>query len=85
MGADIVLHSGTKYLGGHSDVVSGLVTTDKEELAERIAFMQNSIGGVLGPQDSWLVQRGIKTLALRMEAHAKNAQKLQSFLMRQRK
>lgn len=80
LGADIVLHSGTKYLGGHSDVVSGLVTTDKEELAERIAFMQNSIGGVLGPQDSWLVQRGIKTLALRMEAHAKNAQKIAEFL-----
>ncbi|WP_347962923.1 cystathionine gamma-synthase [Lactococcus formosensis] len=80
LGADIVLHSGTKYLGGHSDVVSGLVTTDKEELVERIAFMQNSIGGVLGPQDSWLVQRGIKTLALRMEAHAKNAQKIAEFL-----
>lgn len=80
LGADIVLHSGTKYLGGHSDVVSGLVTTDKEDLAERIAFMQNSIGGVLGPQDSWLVQRGIKTLALRMEAHAKNAQKIAEYL-----
>ncbi len=80
LGADIVLHSGTKYLGGHSDVVSGLVTTNDTNLAERIGFMQNSIGGVLGPQDSWLVQRGIKTLALRMEAHATNAQKIAEFL-----
>lgn len=80
LGADIVLHSGTKYLGGHSDVVAGLVTTKDTNLAERIGFMQNSIGGVLGPQDSWLVQRGIKTLALRMEAHAANAQKIAEFL-----
>lgn len=81
LGADIVLHSGTKYLGGHSDVVSGLVTTNDKDLAERIGFMQNSIGGVLGPQDSWLVQRGIKTLALRMEAHAKNAKEIADFLV----
>ncbi|MEY8443926.1 cystathionine gamma-synthase [Lactococcus ileimucosae] len=80
LGADIVLHSGTKYLGGHSDVVAGLVTAKDTNLAERIGFMQNSIGGVLGPQDSWLVQRGIKTLALRMEAHAANAQKIAEFL-----
>lgn len=80
LGADIVLHSGTKYLGGHSDVVSGLVTTNSEALAERIGFMQNAIGGVLGPQDSWLVQRGIKTLALRMEAHAENARAIAEFL-----
>lgn len=79
-GADVVLHSGTKYLGGHSDVVSGLVTTNSKELAEQIGFMQNSIGGVLGPQDSWLVHRGIKTLALRMEAHAKSAQTIAEFL-----
>ncbi|MQW23290.1 MULTISPECIES: cystathionine gamma-synthase [unclassified Lactococcus] len=80
LGADVVLHSGTKYLGGHSDVVSGLVTTNSEDLAEQIAFLQNSIGGVLGPNDSWLVQRGIKTLALRMEAHAKNAQAIAEYL-----
>ncbi len=73
LGADIVVHSGTKYLGGHSDVVAGLVTTNNEALAQEIAFFQNAIGGVLGPQDSWLLQRGIKTLALRMEAHQKNA------------
>lgn len=79
LGADIVLHSATKYLGGHSDVVAGLVTTNSNELASEIGFLQNSIGAVLGPQDSWLVQRGIKTLALRMEAHSANAQKLLSF------
>lgn len=73
LGADIVLHSGTKYLGGHSDLVAGLATTNNEELAEKIGFYQNSVGGVLGPQDSWLLQRGIKTLAVRMDAHQKNA------------
>lgn len=80
LGADIVLHSGTKYLGGHSDVISGLVTTNSEKLADQIGFLQNSIGSVLGPNDSWLVLRGIKTLALRMEAHAANAKKLALFL-----
>ncbi|WP_282674076.1 cystathionine gamma-synthase [Lactococcus cremoris] len=80
LGADIVLHSATKYLGGHSDVVAGLVTTNSNELAIEIGFLQNSIGAVLGPQDSWLVQRGIKTLALRMEAHSANAQKIAEFL-----
>lgn len=79
-GADIVLHSGTKYLGGHSDVVSGLVTTDQPNLAERIGFLQNAIGGVLGPQDSWLMQRGIKTLGVRMEVHQSNALKVAEFL-----
>ena len=80
LGADLVLHSATKYLGGHSDVVAGLVTTNSNELASEIGFLQNSIGAVLGPQDSWLVQRGIKTLALRMEAHSANAQKIAEFL-----
>lgn len=80
LGADVVLHSATKYLGGHSDVVAGLVTTNSNELASEIGFLQNSIGAVLGPQDSWLVQRGIKTLALRMEAHSANAQKIAEFL-----
>ena len=74
------MHSATKYLGGHSDVVAGLVTTNSNELASEIGFLQNSIGAVLGPQDSWLVQRGIKTLALRMEAHSANAQKIAEFL-----
>lgn len=73
LGADIVLHSGTKYLGGHSDVVAGLVTTNNQELAEQIGYYQNAIGSVLGPQDSWLMQRGIKTLSVRMEEHQKNA------------
>lgn len=81
MGADIVLHSGTKYLGGHSDLVAGLATTNSEELVEKIGFYQNSIGGVLGPQDSWLLQRGIKTLAVRMEAHQKNAGLIAQYLV----
>ncbi len=67
LGADIVLHSATKYIGGHSDVVAGLLVTKDAELAERIGFIQNSVGGVLGPQDSFLLVRGIKTLAIRME------------------
>ncbi|WP_104578574.1 cystathionine gamma-synthase [Helicobacter felis] len=79
-GADIVVHSGTKYLGGHSDVVAGLVSTNNQDLAEQIAFFQNAIGGVLGPWDSWLLQRGMKTLALRMQAHQKNALCIAEFL-----
>lgn len=71
-GVDIVLHSATKYLGGHSDVVSGLVATNDEALAERIGFIQNSTGGVLGPQDSYLLIRGIKTLGIRMEQVQRN-------------
>ena len=71
-GIDIVLHSATKYLGGHSDVVSGLIATKDADLAERIGFIQNSTGGVLGPQDSYLLIRGIKTLGLRMEQVQKN-------------
>lgn len=80
IGADIVLHSGTKYLGGHSDLVAGLVTTRHEKLAESIGFYQNAIGAVLGPQDSWLLQRGIKTLSVRMEEHQKNALSVAKFL-----
>ncbi|MDF2557476.1 MAG: cystathionine gamma-synthase [Bacillales bacterium] len=80
LGADIVLHSGTKYLGGHSDVIAGLVTTNNPVLADKIGFLQNAIGGVLGPQDSWLLQRGIKTLSVRMEEHQKNAQMIVEFL-----
>ncbi|MBU8612009.1 bifunctional cystathionine gamma-lyase/homocysteine desulfhydrase [Bacillus subtilis] len=80
LGADIVLHSATKYLGGHSDVVGGLVVTASKELGEELHFVQNSTGGVLGPQDSWLLMRGIKTLGLRMEAIDQNARKIASFL-----
>ena len=78
-GADIVLHSATKYLGGHSDVVGGLVVTATKELGEELHFVQNSTGGILGPQDSWLLMRGMKTLGLRMEAHQQNAQKIAEF------
>ncbi|MFS0671877.1 bifunctional cystathionine gamma-lyase/homocysteine desulfhydrase [Ornithinibacillus sp. 179-J 7C1 HS] len=85
MGADIVLHSATKYIGGHSDVVAGLVAVSSKELAERIHFLQNSVGAVLGPQDSWLLMRGIKTLALRMEAIEANTQKIVAFLQEHEK
>ncbi|WP_141505605.1 bifunctional cystathionine gamma-lyase/homocysteine desulfhydrase [Paenibacillus luteus] len=73
LGADIVLHSATKYIGGHSDVVAGLAVVNNEELGEELHFVQNATGGVLGPQDSWLLMRGLKTLGLRMEAHEENA------------
>lgn len=72
-GIDIVVHSATKYLGGHSDLVAGLVVVDDENLAERIGFLQNSIGGVLAPFDSFLLIRGMKTLGLRMQRHCENA------------
>ena len=80
LGADIVLHSGTKYLGGHSDVVAGLAAVKDPELAKRLAFLQNATGGVLGPQDSFLIIRGIKTLAVRMDRHVENAEKVARFL-----
>ncbi|WP_312049036.1 bifunctional cystathionine gamma-lyase/homocysteine desulfhydrase [Exiguobacterium profundum] len=80
LGADYVLHSATKYLGGHSDVVAGLVVARTEEQGEALAFLQNSVGAVLGPQDSFLVVRGIKTLAVRMEEIESNARALVEFL-----
>lgn len=73
LGADIVVHSATKYLGGHSDLVAGFAVTNDDQLAEEIAFLQNSIGAVLGPDDSWLLQRGMKTLGARMRVHHENA------------
>ena len=76
LGADIVVHSATKYLGGHSDVVAGLAVTNRPEIAERLAFVQNAVGGVLGPFDSFLLIRGIKTLAVRMDRHVANAESL---------
>lgn len=79
-GADIVMHSATKYLGGHSDVVLGAVVTDDEKIAEQIKFIQNTCGAIAGPNDSWLVLRGIKTLHLRMERHCLNAEKIATFL-----
>lgn len=73
LGADIVIHSGTKYLAGHNDLVCGLAVTRTAELAERLSFIQNATGAILSPADSWLLLRGIKTLALRMERHNDNA------------
>ncbi|WP_227762684.1 PLP-dependent transferase [Zhaonella formicivorans] len=81
LGADIVIHSATKYLGGHNDVLAGLIVTKGKELSEEMAFLHNSIGAVLGPQDSWLLMRGMKTLALRMERHESNAVKIANYLM----
>lgn len=87
LGADVVTHSTTKYAGGHSDVVSGAVVTAQEvtvpgfeDVADRITFHQNAIGGVAGPFDSWLVLRGLKTLAVRMERHCDNAEAVVDFL-----
>ncbi|MDF9717480.1 cystathionine gamma-synthase [Nocardioides sp. ChNu-99] len=74
LGADVVVHSTTKYAGGHSDVVGGALVVRDLEVAEQLAFFQNSIGGVAGPFDSWLVLRGLRTLALRMERHCDNAE-----------
>lgn len=79
-GADIVIHSATKYLGGHSDVVAGLVVVNSEQLATDLHFIQNSTGGILGPQDSWLLMRGMKTLGIRMEEHEENTSKIVEFL-----
>jgi cystathionine gamma-synthase len=73
LGADVVVHSTTKYLGGHSDVVGGAALTNDDALAERIGFLQNAVGAVPGPWDTWLTLRGLKTLAVRMRAHCENA------------
>ena len=80
LGADITLYSTTKYLGGHSDVVGGAVVLNDQALYERLKFLQNAAGGVPGPFDSWLVLRGIKTLAVRMRAHESNALAIAKFL-----
>ena len=79
-GADIVIHSATKYLGGHSDLVAGLVVVNSSALAEQIAFIQNSTGGVLGPFDSFLLIRGIRTLGVRLDRHVANAEKIAAWL-----
>ena len=75
LGADIVVHSATKYLGGHSDVVGGFVATNDPEIAERVGFLQNAVGAVPSPFDCYLVLRGLKTLAVRMERHCENARR----------
>ncbi|MEM9706747.1 MAG: PLP-dependent aspartate aminotransferase family protein [Pseudomonadota bacterium] len=79
-GADIVMHSATKYLNGHSDVISGVLAVNDATLAERLAFLQNSVGGIQAPFDSFLALRGLKTLALRMERHSENAHALAAWL-----
>lgn len=80
LGADVVVHSTTKYLGGHSDVIGGALITTSPELGERLAFHQNAMGAVPGPFDSWLVLRGIKTLGVRMDRHCSNAAQIAEFL-----
>jgi cystathionine gamma-synthase len=80
LGADIVLHSTTKYIGGHSDLLGGFVATNDPTIAERLYFLQKSLGGVPGPFDCWLALRGIKTLALRMERHSQNARRVAEYL-----
>jgi cystathionine beta-lyase/cystathionine gamma-synthase len=80
LGADIVLHSTTKYIGGHSDILGGFVATNDPTIAERLYFLQKSLGGVPGPFDCWLALRGIKTLALRMERHSQNARRVAEYL-----
>jgi cystathionine beta-lyase/cystathionine gamma-synthase len=82
LGADIVVHSTTKYLGGHSDVVGGFAATNDPTIAERLLFLQKSLGAVPGPLDCWLVLRGIKTLAVRMRQHCRNAHAISGFLER---
>ena len=80
LGADIVVHSTTKYIGGHSDLIGGFVATNDPTIAERLYFLQKSLGGVPGPFDSWLVLRGLKTLAVRMERHCENARRIAEYL-----
>lgn len=80
LGADIIMHSATKYLGGHSDVVAGALVAKTEELGEKLHFIQFASGGILGPHDSYLVLRGIKTLALRMQRHSENGIRVAQFL-----
>jgi cystathionine gamma-synthase len=80
MGADAVVHSVTKYLGGHSDLIGGALVLDDDEVAERIGFLQNAVGAVPGPMDCYLALRGVKTLAVRMEAHCRGARRVAEFL-----
>lgn len=82
-GVDIVIHSASKYLGGHSDVIAGLVVAKDQKVAENLRYLQNAIGGILSPHDSWLLQRGMKTLGLRMRAHLQNAEAVFNYLTKQ--
>ena len=81
LGADIVVHSATKYLGGHSDLIGGTLVVERDDLHERLAFIQNAVGGVPGPMDAWLVLRGLKTLAVRMREHERHARQVAAFLI----
>lgn len=85
LGADVVVHSGTKYLGGHNDVLAGFLVVKEEELAEKLKYIYKTIGASLSPADSWLALRGIKTLAIRMEQHQKNALEIAGWLKKQPK
>lgn len=85
LGADLVMHSATKYINGHSDMVGGLLIAGTAELAEKLAFMQNSIGAVAGPMDSYLALRGVKTLALRMQRHNDSSMRIAEFLSAHKK
>jgi cystathionine gamma-lyase len=85
LGCDIVMHSATKYLGGHSDVVGGVLATSRPEIAQKLRFMQNAIGSVMGPFDAYLCLRGVKTLAVRMRQHCENAQRVAEWLEKQPK
>jgi cystathionine gamma-lyase len=85
LGVDIVVHSATKYLGGHSDLIGGTLVVNREDLFEQLAFLQNAVGGVPGPMDAWLVLRGLKTLAIRMREHERNAREVAAFLSEHKK
>jgi cystathionine gamma-lyase len=85
LGADIVVHSATKYLGGHSDLIGGTLVVNRKDLFEQLAFLQNAVGGVPGPMDAWLVLRGLKTLAIRMREHERNASAIAIFLSEHKK
>ncbi len=82
LGADIVVHSGTKYLGGHNDLCAGVLVAREEDLGERLYFLQNSTGAILPPQDCWLLMRSLKTLPLRLERHCQNARQIAAWLTR---
>lgn len=84
LGADIVIHSATKYLGGHSDLIAGLAVVNNQELADKLYFIQNATGGILQPFDSFLLIRGIKTLGIRMDRHQENAGKVANWLVKQK-
>ena len=85
LGADIVVHSGTKFLGGHNDTIAGFVVTNSEEISEKMRFIIKTVGSGLAPMDSWLILRGIKTLAIRMEKAQENAQAIVEFLLKEPK